>query len=96
MLISEAFNSMIDYIYDEYASKLNKLEAWINQFPTFAEVIGWKIGGIFPNMVAFTDGHFQNILLPGGQRNKHAKTAQLMMYNCYYKCHCLKYSHCST
>ena len=90
-LISEAFNSMVDYIFDNFSSKLNRLEPWVDRFPEFAQAISRKVGGMFTNLICFTDGHFQRIARPGGPRNKLSKTSQKMMYNRYYKAHGLKY-----
>ena len=90
-LLSVASNWMIDYIYDNYSSRLNRIEAWEDLFPDFADAIRVKCNGLFNNIIGFTDGHFQRIARPGGARNKVWKASQKLFYNRYYRTHGLKY-----
>ena len=90
-LITEAFNAIITYLYDEFASRLNRLDAWVDLFPDFASAISSKIGGMFTNVIGFTDGYFQRVCRPGGERNKASKISQRLLYNRYYKAHGVKY-----
>jgi hypothetical protein len=73
------------------AHQLYELKCWEEDFPSFANAVASKCGGLFDNITAFVDGHFVPVCRPGGQHNVNQSILQLILWNRYYKAHSLKF-----
>ncbi len=59
--LCDIYHTMIDYIHDRYARKLNRFEIWISKFPEFAAVFR-RAGLPYPNQIMNFDGNFKGNL----------------------------------
>ena len=84
------FHSMVDYLYEKYAKKLNQFMIWKDHFSVFPEMMQ-RAGALYPNLICIFDGNFKGICRPGGLGNSGCRLDQSEMYTGEKAQHGIKY-----
>ena len=88
--ICDIYHSTVDYLYFQFAKKLNKFEIWKDHFPAFAQAFK-DFGAPYDNLVNTFDGHNLACCRPRGPGNLNSRLDQGQLYSGEKANHNVKY-----